>query len=140
MLLPAVGYSTLSLLLSSLVFHLKWVKRILCGRGQSHSLATPRMRTPPNVWVGINKSFDIKIEKPLSHFTRYNALNHILNHQQYKNNHQEYRSCDGHVTILTHQWYQFIAAILRTRNAMCFSSFDLPFKVSRQWKLSLIHI
>ena len=71
--------SALSLLrVASQAVHHEGVKGILSGCGQGYGSITPRMGTPPDVGVGVDKRFDVKVEKPLSHFTRHHTLNHIL--------------------------------------------------------------
>ena len=80
MLFPTVCHSALPLphTATSYAVHLEGVKGVLSGCRQGHGLTTPRMGTPSDVGVGVNKRLDVKVEKPLSHFTRHHVLNYIL--------------------------------------------------------------
>lgn len=117
--LSAVSHTSSPLLQPRQAVHLRLlVKRILDGRRQSHGLATPRMGTPSDVRIGVNKRFDVKVEKSLSHFSRHRALNNILilkNDKIYTlryspNEYENLQSYDGHMTAIenTHQYYRTI--------------------------------
>lgn len=89
-LFATVSHSALPLphTATSQAVHLEGVKGVLSGCVQGHGSITPRMGTPPDVGIGVDKRLDVKVEKPLSHFTRHHTLDYILHviHAHINNN------------------------------------------------------